>query len=612
MARIFLAAMLALFAGLGAARAQQAADSAQGTVWVQIEAQPNLNAVNEALRRRSASLQDVNGFDLDGSSWYVVALGPYDPATAQEVLSVLRRNGRIPRDSYIAESVDYARQIWPVGAELPEADTTADAGEDDVPESDDSGLGDALAAMEDSTADTPEVAPEPEAAPEPAPEPAGETPREARQSEARLTRAERKDLQVALKWAGHYRGRIDAQFGRGTRSSMTSWQEANGHEKTGVLTTSQRAELLRQYNAVLDGMGMERVADAKMGIAMQVPLGVVEFARYQPPFAQFDATGDIPARVLMISQEGTKETLQGLYNIMQTLEIVPQDGQREMGRDSFSLTGENAEIVSHTEARLENGRIKGFTFVWPAGDEERRSRILGLMQESFTRTDGVLDPGAGANDAQSVDLVSGLEVRRPEFSRSGFYVDGRGTVVTTAEFDGACGHVTIEDDQQADVVASDADLGVAVLRPKERLSPVSVAALRTRTPRIQSQVTLAGYSYSGVLGAPSLTRGTVSDIRGLDGGEDVNRLALDALEGDAGGPVMDAGGAVLGMLLPRRKGTRTLPEDVAFAAGSDALARLLSEAGITAATASGQSGALTPARMSERAAGMTVLVSCWK
>ncbi len=584
------------------AQAQQTGNQQQ--VWVQIEAQPNLAAINEALRRRSATLRDVNGFDLDGSGWYVVALGPYDPNVADEVLFTLRRDGSIPRDSYITQSAEYARQIWPVGADLLTRGTAR------IP-TDPSGPSDLAAALEQAqTAQTETM----QTQPTPVPEPVfiDETPREARASEALLSRDERVGLQVALEWAGHYQGRIDAAFGAGTRQSMANWQAANRHEATGILTTLQRAELLGQYNAVLDGLDLRRVADPKAGIEMQIPLGVVKFANYEPPFAHFDPVGDIKARVLMISQEGTQDTLYGLYDIMQTLEIVPQNGPRERGKDSFTLIGENSSIVSHTEARIDGGEIKGFTLIWPAGDEDRRTRLLRVMQDSFTRTNGVLDPGTGYNDAQSIDLISGLEIRKPKFSRSGFYVDGRGTVVTTSEFASGCGRITIEDGQDADIAATDEALGVSVLRPRGTVVPIGIAALSQGAPRIQSEVTLAGYSYGGALGAPSLTFGTVSDIRGLNGEKGIKRLTLAALEGDAGGPVMDAGGAVLGMLLTRTDGARTLPEDVAFAAGSDSLVRVLADAGMAPGMASASAAALAPAQMSERAAGITVLVSCWE
>ena len=596
MIRTFVATLVVILAGLALAPAQAQTTDTQERVWVQIEAQPNLNQINEALRRRSAQLQDVNGFDL-GSGWYGVALGPYTPEVANATLRRLRAQGAIPRDSYIARSTDYDRQIWPIGSDfLTEAEQAVIA----ATPSDQ---------QDESAATSPEPTPQPE--PEPEPEVVDETPREARASEARLSRDERADLQVALKWAGYYAGGIDAAFGGGTRRSMAAWQEANGYDATGILTTLQRAALLGQYNAVLDGMGLTLVSDPQMGIEMQMPLGVVTFDRYEPPFAHFKQTGDIPARALLISQEGTQDTLYGLYDIMQTLKIVPGNGPRKRERDSFVLIGESATMVSHTEATLKNGRIKGFTLVWPAGDEERRTRILGIMQESFTRIDGVLDPAAGYNEEQSVDLVSGLEIRKPILSRSGFYVDRNGTVVTTAEAVAQCGRITLEDIYDAEVTSVDDATGIAVLRPTQALSPMMVARFQQGPVRLKSDVTVSGYSYGGVLGAPSLTFGQVSDVKGLNGEPEVKRLALAALDGDVGGPVLDAGGAVLGMLMPRSADGRQLPADVSFASNAQSVQGVLRAAGITTATAQG-TAAIDPAELSDRASAMTVLVSCWE
>ena len=91
----------------------------------------------------------------------------------------------------------------------------------------------------------------------------------------------------------------------------------------------------------------------------------------------------------------------------------------------------------------------------------------------------------------------------------------------------------------------------------------------------------------------------------------MKRLALNALDGDAGGPVVDAGGAVVGMLLPARDDNRQLPEGVSFAANAETIRRVLEQAGITPSATNGN-GQMPPESLSERASGMTVLVSCWE
>lgn len=589
MARIFSALILAILTMAPAARAQE-----DGLAWVQIEAQPSLAQAQRSIRGYATDLQDVNGFSL-GGGWYAIALGPYAPQDARQVLRVLRAEGAIPRDSYIAESGDYRQQFWPVGANT----LTGAAPDVQTPEPD----ADANEPQQQVTETAP--APEPQIA-----EP-DETPREARANERDLTRAQRAELQEALKWAGFYGGAIDAAFGRGTRGAMARWQDANNFEETGILTTLQRAELMRQYNEILEGLDLQLVRDEDAGIEMILPTGVVSFEKYEPPFAHYEASGDIDAKVLLISQEGDETTLAGLYDIMQTLEIVPERGPRTLDRRAFTLIGEGALSISHTQAWLKDGHVKGFTLIWPAGDEERRTRMLGEMQESFTRLDGVLDPGAGVASEPKIDLVAGLEVRKPKLSRSGFYVDSAGTVVTTAEVTRECGKITIDEEYDAQLVTLNEELGIAVLRPIESLAPMSVAAFQDTIPRLQADVAVAGYSYGGVLGAPTLTFGQIADLQGLNGEDTLKRLALAALEGDAGGPVVDAGGAVLGMLLPNRMKERELPEGVSFAADSEAVQKVLQEAGVSPSATSDQEK-MSPEALTNRAASMTVLVSCWE
>ncbi|AXI54045.1 peptidoglycan-binding protein [Sulfitobacter sp. JL08] len=556
-------------------------------VWVQVEAQPSLAEAQDRARAYAARLPDVNGFAMT-SGWYAIALGPYAREDANQVLRVYRSEGTIPRDSFIAFSSSFRQQFWPVGENLLNRGVLAPP---------------VISSLPQPEANLPSII-------QTTPDPADETPTEARRSEAQLSRPDREALQVALKWAGFYDSTIDGAFGRGTRNSMAAWQQANGFESTGILTTAQRAALLDQYNAVLKGMDLKLVRDTQAGIEIMIPTGVVAFEKYEPPFAHYAATGDLDAQVLLISQAGDQATLFGLYDIMQTLEIVPLTGPRERDSDSFRLIGESGMMISQTEAWLENGEIKGFTLVWPAGDEERRRRVLGEMQKSFARLGGVLDPSIGADAQQSIDLVAGLEVRKPRLSRSGFFVDRAGTVVTTADAVESCTRITLDDEHDANVLTLDTKLGVAVVQPATALAPLGVARFAGAVPRLQSDVAVGGYSYEGILGAPTVTFGTLSDLRGLAGEDQIKRLALTPLPGDAGGPVLDTGGHLLGMLLPRSNSDQTLPEDVNFAVNGAAIKTVLDAAGLSV-NAVDRSDPLPVEDIRERASGMTVLVSCW-
>lgn len=569
-------------------------------VWVQIEAQPSISLAEQSIQSYAQRLQDVSGFSL-GGGWYGIALGPYSREDASRVLQVLRSEGAIPRDSYIAQPGAFRDQFWPRGA---------------------TALTDTAAAPEP----TPEPAPEPQPetapqtaeapatpAPAPAPEPepvVDETPAEARRSEALLSREERMQLQVWLKWAGFYDSAIDGAFGRGTRGSMAAWQDSNGYERTGVLTTLQRAALKRQYNAVLEGLDLQQVTDDTAGITMQIPTGVLAFDRYEAPFAHYLPTGDVDARLVLISQDGDLDTLNGLYDIMQTLEIIPEDGPRERRRDGFSIVGESARFISHTEVTLANGRIKGFTLVWPSGDEERRSRLLGEMQSSFERIDGVVLPAAmGADSGQSIDLLAGLEIRKPVFSRSGFYLTGDGMALTSADGLDQCGRITLDRENTAEIAYT--ANGAAVLKPTDPIAPIGYAQFSTATPRLQTDVASAGYPYEGRLPDPSLNFGKLEELTDLSGQSGMARLSLNSLPGDTGGPVMDPSGAVIGMIASTDLGGRKLPEGVAFAVDGPVLIELLGQAGVSPVAAE-PGASLAPEDITKIGMAMTTLVSCWE
>ncbi|MCI5039084.1 MAG: peptidoglycan-binding protein, partial [Donghicola eburneus] len=470
----------------------------QEVAYIQIEAQPTLNEAQFRAQAYAGALPQVNGFSL-GSGWYAITLGPFDPQQAETLRREYLRTGQIPRDAYITDGREYQDQYWPVGANTqpigeppvtgePPAPTVEVTPLDDLPQTDDA-----------------PVALEPEVVEAPEPVIIDETPYQARQSEALLTAEERNMLQVALKWAGFYEGRIDGAFGRGTRGSMANWQAANDFEPTGILTTLQRAELLAQYNAVFDGLGFETVRDDKAGIQIDLPMGALRFDGYSPPFARYLPSREPAVQVHLISEPGDAATLGGLYEIMQTLQIIPLDGPRTLRRNGFTIEGINNDIVSYTEVSLEGGEIKGFTLVWPAGDEGRRTRVLERIQASFTRIPGILSGALNLDVAQSLDLVAGLEVRKPEFARSGMWADGSGQVVTLADGLDTCASIMLESEHEATLAAVDAASGLALLRPMESLVPPAKALLQKSSPRLQTEIAVAGYSFGGQLGAPSVT-----------------------------------------------------------------------------------------------------------
>jgi len=585
--------VMMLLVSLMAALVFGAAVQAQEQVWIQIEDQPTLREAEDRARAYAGVFPDVAGFQLTAGR-YAVVLGPYALDAAQARLAALTAERLVPEGSMIAAPGSFARQFWPAAV-----------------------AGVTLAPVEQSPLADPAAATQPDSVVLEAPVVDNETAAQARRAEAGLSREERQALQGALQWFGFYTSAIDGAFGPGTRKSMAAWQEANGLAPTGTLTTLQRQTLFAAQAQAQAELGLQTVTEPESGIEITLPMALVQFDRFDPPFVHYREKDGSGVSVLLISQPGDQATLYGLYDILQTLEVMPLEGERSRDDHSFSMIGRSATVESHSYAELSQGLVKGYMLVWgPGQDAERMARVLAAMQASFKPVgERALDPGLMAiPDAARQGLLSGLEVRRPVRSRSGFFVDAEGMVLTTIEATQGCARITLDRDTEADVAVSDPTLGIALLKPRQGLAPAAVAQWQTGAARPGSEVAVSGYSYEDKLPAPSLTFGTYEEGRGLNGEVGLARLTLDALPGDAGGPVLDSAGNVLAMLLPAASGgARQLPAGVGFGASAPVLAGKLAEAGIAPAdpALAPRVGAMAPEDLTALAARMTVLVSCW-
>jgi peptidoglycan hydrolase-like protein with peptidoglycan-binding domain len=589
------------------------AATAQDRAWVQIEAQPTLNQAQERARAYATLFGNVAGFRVS-SGWYAITIGPYTPDAALERLNELRRDNLIPADSFIAGGEQFRQAFWPVGANPAEAPVI--------------GLADAPAGVTVEPVETanlappaPEIAPEPAAALPaaapvalaPATEPE-ETIAEAQRSESALTREERMDLQTALQWFGFYDAAIDGAFGRGTRASMAAWQSTKGHEPTGVMTTRQRAQISAEKAQIIAELGLEYITEEEAGIEVNLPMALMEFDHYEPPFVHFAEKNNSGLRVVLISEPGDRAVLRGLYDIMQTLEVVPPNGERSLSERSFTIDAANDRVASHAFAELSGGLIKGYLLIWKPEMADKAARARAAIEASFKTIGGrALDPGlVSLDDAQRRSLIAGMEVRRPRLSRSGFFVSADGAVLTTTEALQNCGRITLDLDIEATITLQDTASGAALLMPTKPLAPRHIAGFTAEALRIGTEVALAGYSYEDALPSPTLTFGALEDTKGLNGETGIARLSLSSLPGDAGGPVVDGTGAVQGMMLPARvTDGRVLPAEVSFIADAASLSAMLTTAGITPLQAN-RASALPPGDLTDLATSLTVLVSCWE
>ncbi len=572
------------------------ASAAQDMHWIQIEAQPSLLEAETRARIYAQEFPDTQAHSI-GSGWYAITLGPLPEDKADLRMSQLRARAAIPRDSFLATGANYRQRIYPIGS-TPAAVTPAQTVEAEVVQEE---------ATQVSVVETAESAASEQASPEQSIYVPDETLSVARASEGLLSREEKMDLQLYLQWAGYYNGTIDASFGRGTRRSMAAWQTDNGHEDTGVLTTAQREQLRAQYFAIFNGLGLETHRDLEAGISIDLPKEVVAFDAYAAPLAHFKSQdASSPAQIFLISAAGNRGDLAAIYRVLPTLSIVPMNIEKSLNKDRFVITGAGTSTRAFITASHKGGEIKGFGLIWPNQNEEQFDRLVAHMRKSFETFSGTLDPSLSVaiNDPET---EFGVAIRKPAFVKSAVFVSDQGHAMTDTSNLEQCSSLTISGTYDAEIIAR-SETGAGLLSPKSDFNPISYAKLGNAV-RKGDKTFLSSYPYGGRLGLASVTQATVIETTDLSGNAEKFRLDLLAEPGDFGGAVLDQSGNLTGILVSQDDTGRVLPNNVNFAAATDALTSMMQSAGLRLRT--GKTDRLDDVALIATAQNILTPIECW-
>ena len=158
-----------------------------------------------------------------------------------------------------------------------------------------------------------------------------------------------------------------------------------------MLTTRQRAQLLAEYQGELAALGMQTIRDEDAGIEIALPLAMVAFDRHEAPFSHFVAKDD--SGVAGLAAQPARQSGDPVSACMRSCKRWKSSlwtGTAKDGRISFTLTGQNENLRSHTVAEFRNGQIKGYTLVWTPERDDQMARVLPMMQDSFTTFGGTL------------------------------------------------------------------------------------------------------------------------------------------------------------------------------------------------------------------------------
>lgn len=199
-------------------------------------------------------------------------------------------------------------------------------------------------------------------------------------------------------------------------------------------------------------------------------------------------------------------------------------------------------------------------------------------------------------------------------SGSGFVVNKSGDVVTNDHVVEGCRKLQVGELGLYSVLASDSRRDLAVLRADRPVSVADHARFAALRPEANSDVTVVGFPLPGTLSSIVFSRGAISSMTGLRGDRNQFQISAPVQSGNSGGPVLDASGNVVGVVVSKIDAMRMarqsgeIPQNINFAIKADVTTDFLKRNRVQYSTA--PNAAIAPTEIAKRSEKWTVQVLC--
>jgi hypothetical protein len=419
---------------------------------------------------------------------------------------------------------------------------------------------------------------------------------------AALAPAERRLLQSALAAAGVYDGPLDGLWGAATAEALGRFAGGSGAGEGP--TNLDAAALATAFLDEVRARGWDFRPLDGLGVSMALP------------FAELGSAEDEAGDTRRWSRDGRFTVLTRRSDRYEA--ATWHDAAMQANADDTALATVRAEDLLVTRGVLRDGRLfytrsdraeGGWTTVYLAADavdagtlalaaaSVRPGRPLpwtlpegGELTALVAEARAVFAIEAGAETPRPLAATAPAVAAPPQAeaattSGTAFYLGAR-TLVTAGHVVAACDRVNLADGTDLEILASDPDLDVAVLatpRPAGRWLSLAAAA----PARLGQRVHAAGFPYYAIAGTSlHLTGGNVSALAGIDDDARFFSFTAPVQPGNSGGPLLDADGDVLGLVVARLsedfivEETGSFPQNVNYAVSERELADFLARAGV--------------------------------
>jgi S1-C subfamily serine protease len=442
-----------------------------------------------------------------------------------------------------------------------------------------------------------------------------------------LTGDELRFLQAVLANTNHYNGLLDGDWGPASQRALE--RAFHGGDRRGAPTNLYVSVLAYVGEAAFIERGWMIEHFEVYGLSMLVPMQTVRLGGESQDFFNLEDGSSSLRYSLTAGDTAFSQRLHD-YAWEQADQSVEPYTLRRDGRAVTSVTLRDGR-TSYTRSDGIDGRWT--TVIISAAPED--AGLLAMVTASITpgagRPLGLPAGGLLRQGVQSVAAFAASEEAPPEpaaapvaaaaavpvapppdtggSTGTGFVVDAQGHVVTNAHVVIGCAAVTI-DGRPVRTAAVDEEVDLAILHAPH-LAGAPFVRFDAKPARLNSDVTVAGFPFSDILGGLNVTRGAVSSDRGVAG--DMTRMQITApvQPGNSGGPVFASAGTVVGVVVSRLRpqGEADIPQNVNFAIRGEIARLFLSQNGVEVVLAT-DAAPMPPEDIAGLAAQVTRLVHC--
>ena len=420
------------------------------------------------------------------------------------------------------------------------------------------------------------------------------------------------EIQLGLKLLGFYGNLIDGILGSQSEQSIRDFQRSLGHEETGQLTDEQKAILSSETKRLIGFTQLRTAINRELGIRVAIPTGVLGSVEINNPYVKLTPNSHRNFNMVLFNSTGGPDGLNALHRGLLTHANIP-DENSTITSNRFDIQYTNSDIHYHARARLFGDRVRGVIIFWSPDQDSWASPVAELVAHSVLESSAkvnlaVLEEKPARRQLEKVLRVSPLAEAKATLS--GFYVNSDGLIVTSSDGLAECTQITADFDTEVRVQIMNDDMGFALLAAQKPIEPLASATFEARPSPPNSELILAGYSFGSASRRALISVGTNGQST-IPSPDEVNFVAqVSATPEDAGGPILNNSGLVVGMLTNKTPSGKILPPSHHIALSSVAIASNLADHNILFQSRTGDP-VIELNTTSRHARDITVLVRCY-